>query len=265
MIKLFWRQCRPGNLCSHGQVEPLFAEPVNRNLTLGHLWHWKIPQGTCHSDYDCVSPGFHICIENCTDRSLQNGRMNENGRPPSEGLLTPSERLKAFVILSPLFILYKYFSSNLSLINLFSKPTFDQYILWDLPFLKYQTAWNLSLTHISWTTFPQISLTNIYPETSLFSRWFPVSAFPNNTESLVTKLWHKNHHIRNDGAWCYFVNYLGARDFKIWRFQNAQGLFGNSSCCRRLCVPGEECGEAVQGCAADQDCLPGALAFQIRS
>ena len=161
MIKLFWRRCRPGNLCSHGQVEPLFAEPVNRNLTLGHLWHWKIPQGTCHSDYDCVSPGFHICIENCTDRSLQNGRMNENGRPPSEGLLTPSERLKAFVILSPLFILYKYFSSNLSLINLFSKPTFEQYILWDLPFLKYQTAWNLSLTHISWTIFPQISLTNI--------------------------------------------------------------------------------------------------------
>ena len=80
---------------------------------------------------------------------------------PSEGLLTSSERLKAFVILSPLFILYKYFSWNLSLINLFSKPTFEQYILWDLPFLKYQTAWNLSLTHISWTIFPQISLTNI--------------------------------------------------------------------------------------------------------
>ena len=154
MIKLFWRQCRPGNLCSHGQVEPLFAEPVtyswalftlentSGNLSLG-LWlrlsrlpylHWKL--------HWQVSPF-------------------ENGLTPSEGLLTPSERLKAFVILSPLFILYKYFSWNLSLINLFSKPTFEQYILWDLPFLKYQTAWNLSLTHISWTIFPQISLTNI--------------------------------------------------------------------------------------------------------
>ena len=100
MIKLFWRQCRPGNLCSHGQVEPLFAEPVNRNLTLGHLWHWKIPQGTCHSDYDCVSPGFHICIENCTDRSLQNGRMNENGRPPLKGfwLLLSAWRLLSYCL-----------------------------------------------------------------------------------------------------------------------------------------------------------------------
>ena len=38
----------------------------------------------------------------------------------------------------------------------------------------------------------------------------------------------------------------------------SQGSYGNSSCCRRLCVPGEECGEGVQGCASDQDCLPGA-------
>ena len=25
-------------------------------------------QGTCYTDYDCVTPGFHICVENCTER-----------------------------------------------------------------------------------------------------------------------------------------------------------------------------------------------------
>ena len=45
---------------------------------------------------------------------------------------------------------------------------------------------------------------------------------------------------------------------------NAQGSFGNSSCCRRLCVPGEECAEGIQGCASDEDCLPGEL-FQCVS
>ena len=53
-----------------------------RTWALGGGWRWikqtwqnltpidisKSSQGTCYTDYDCVSPGFHICIENCTDR-----------------------------------------------------------------------------------------------------------------------------------------------------------------------------------------------------
>ena len=99
---------------------------------------WKVFQGTCSNDYDCVSPGFHICSENCTDRFFSIWRLVDDFFPKH-----PSFR-DVFV--------------ETCLINTY-------------------ISWNLSLVNI---------LRNII-EKPFFSRtWFPMPAFPNNTESLVT-------------------------------------------------------------------------------
>ena len=103
----------------------------------------------------------------------------------------------------------------------------------------------------------------------MFSTWYPQPEYPNNTEAMVRrhsfyltpdrhifsqqiselKIQKKSspfHEIVCCAKWLARLTILLVKGFSSYDY-----------CCRRACVPNDQCGENVVGCKTSDDCFPG--------
>ena len=140
-IKYFWRQCRPGNLCTHGQVQATI-DPMNQ-LYLAKVYSWvQIKFFWIFFYRERVTRIMTVSLQ----ASISAWKTALKGL--FKCTICGSTLLKGWRLLSfPLYLINSFPEIYLWWVY-FLKFISERYISWNLSLIKTLPEWNLSLIDI---------------------------------------------------------------------------------------------------------------------